>query len=456
MFPILLKIPNVSTMAGELVVVEVLVGAVGLLCWIALKLRNSSGVAISIFSTGTIIVGLHLFLSGVMEKDRPITIFSFGVIIILAFLAGVYFLTRQTARLHLPTNKVFDWGFWLLVIGIVGSRLLFAFLNYDLFQDDKLLILKIWNGGLVWYGGLIPAVVLGVWLLWRYKLPVLHVADACAVALMLALGIGRWACLLAGDDYGARTDLWLGIRFYDPECLIPRQLRGELLHPTQLYMSLNALWLFVILETIRRRARFAGQALAWMLILYAVTRFVVIEPFRGDFVERNPGWGKHVAVSIRVTKKKDTAPVHLERGAAVTGAGGRAGRLLEDLDLDAGEARGTVWALTNEPARPRKPDNPLLRETGRIGAPPSWPVATVEGLGTEATLKAVGERWYHSDLPPPPGYVSTSQWISLLVVACGIGLLLVARRVNEPGFAEAVEQAVPPEEEEPSPGAAAS
>jgi phosphatidylglycerol:prolipoprotein diacylglycerol transferase len=445
MFPILFKIPNISTMAGELVVVEVVLGAVCLLCWIALKMRNSSGWAISVFSTGAILVGLHLLLSVVMEKDRPVTIFSFGVVIILAFLAGVYFLTRQTARLHLPTNKVFDWAFWLLVTGIVGSRFLFAFLNYELFQEDKLQIFKIWNGGLVWYGGLIPAVALGVWLVRRYKLPVFHVVDACAVALMLALGIGRWACLMAGDDYGARTDLWLGIRFYHPECLIPRELRGELLHPTQLYMSLNALWLFVILEAIRRRARFAGQAFAWMLILYAVTRFVVIEPFRGDFVERNPGWGKHVAVSVAVEKGQDTAAVRLERGATVTGAGGRTGRLLEDLDLDAGQARGSVWALSDEPAKPEAPASPLFRETGRIGAPPAWPIATVEGLGNEASLRAAGERWYGSDLPPPPGYVSTSQWISLLVVAAGIGILLLARRLDVPGYTEAVANAVPAE-----------
>jgi len=388
MFPILFKIPNVSTMAGEILVVEVVVGAACLLCWIALKLRNSSGIAISVFSTGAILVALHLLLSTVMERDRPITIFSFGVIIILAFLAGVYFLTRQTTRLLLPTPRVFDWAFWLLVTGIIGSRFLFAFLNYEIFEDDKLLILKIWNGGLVWYGGLIPAVFVGIWLLLRYKLPVLHVVDACAVALMLALGIGRWACLMAGDDYGARTDAWMGIRFYDPECLIPRQLHGVALHPTQLYMSLNALWLFFILEAIRRRARFAGQAFAWMLILYAVTRFAVIEPFRGDFVERNPGWGKHVAVTITVQKDKDSAPVHLERGAAVTGADGRTGRLLEDLELDAGGARGTVWALTDAPAKPEAPASPLFRETGRTGAPQRWTITTVSGLGSEARVSS--------------------------------------------------------------------
>jgi len=443
MFPILFKIPNISTMAGEIIVVEVVVGAVCLLCWIALKLRNSSGAAISIFSTAAILVGLHLLLSTVMERDRPITIFSFGVIIILAFLAGVYFMTRQTARLQLPTHKVFDWAFWLLVTAIVGSRVLFAFLNYEEFQDDKLLILKIWNGGLVWYGGFIPGAILGVWLLRRYELPVLHVTDACAVGLMLALGIGRWACLMAGDDYGARTDAWMGIRFYHPECLIPDALRGESLHPTQLYMSLNALWLFFIVETIRRRARFAGQAFAWMLILYAVTRFVVIEPFRGDFVERNPGWGKHFAVAITVAKDEESAPVRLERGATVTGAEGRTGRLLEDLELDEGRTQGTVWALSDEPAKPKASVSPLLREAGRKGRPPRWPIATVEELGTEVRITSAEPRWYQSDLPPPPGYVSTSQWISLLVVAAGIGILLLVRRLNVPGYAEAVENAKP-------------
>jgi hypothetical protein len=248
---------------------------------------------------------------------------------------------------------------------------------------------------------------------------------------------------LAGDDYGARTDLWLGVRFYHPECLIPRRLHGVALHPTQLYMSVNALWLFFILEAIRRRARFAGQAFAWMLILYAVTRFIVIEPFRGDFVERNPGWGKHVAVTIALQKDEGSGPVHLERGAAVTGEDGRTGRLLEDLELDAGRARGTVWALTDEPAKPVVPPSPVLRETGRGGAPPRWAITSVEGLGSDVRISSATPRWYESDLPPPPGYVSTSQWISLIVVAAGVGILLIARRINEPGFTEAVRNAVP-------------
>ncbi|MHC4551044.1 MAG: prolipoprotein diacylglyceryl transferase [Planctomycetota bacterium] len=448
MFPILFEIPNVAAMAGEIVVVECVVGVVCLLCWIALRMRGSQGWATPVFSTAAIVIGLHLLLSWFMGKDQPITIYSFGVVIILAFLAGAYFMTRQTERLHVPTQKVFDWGFWLLVTGIVGSRLLFAFLNYEDFQDNKLEIFRIWNGGLVWYGGLIPAAILGVWLLQRYRLPVLHVADVGSVALMLGLGIGRWACLMAGDDYGRPTDAWLGIRFYEP-ALVDERLYGVALHPTQLYMSLNALWLFFILEWIRRRARFAGQAFAWMLILYAVTRLLVIEPFRGDFVERNPGWRKHLALSVGIEKEEGSAPLRLERGAKVTGADGRTGKLLEDLDLGAGRGRGSVWALSNRPAQPRKASLPLFEGAGAIGYPPDWEIETIEGLPPQTRIvpgETSGPRWYGSDLAPPPGYVSTSQLISLFVVLAGVGVLLVTRRLNVDGYTEAARSAVPPAE----------
>jgi len=433
LYPILFEIPNRAAMATEIVVAEVIVGIVCLLVWLALRARAAKGWAVTLFSTGAILVGLHLLLSWFMGKEKPITIYSFGVIIILGFLAGVWFMTRQTERLGFPSQKIFDWAFWLLVTGIVGSRLLFAFLNFETFENNKLEIFRIWNGGLVWYGGLIPAVVVGVWLLRRYKLPVLPICDACAVALMLSLGIGRWACLLAGDDYGARTDLWLGIRFYNEHALVPAELRGVLLHPTQLYMSLNALWLFFIVEWIRRRARYAGEAFAAMLILYAITRAAFIEPFRGDFVERNPEYAKRVAARLRIERAGEGPEIKLARGTNVRSDDGRTGRLLADATLPAGEKAMTVWAITDEAAQPR--ETPSMLPARRTA--PDWQVSRVEGL-EGATVLAVQCRWYGSDLPRPPGFVSTSQWISGIVILAGVLILVIARRLRSPGFTEAV------------------
>jgi phosphatidylglycerol:prolipoprotein diacylglycerol transferase len=438
LFPVLFEIPNAWSMSGGALVLEIVVGLACFLAWLALHLRGRRDWIAANLNTVAVLIGLHLVLSKVMG-DKPITIYSFGVIIILGFLAGAWYMIRQTDKLKLDSKKIFDWAFWMLVVGIIGARVLYALLNYEEFSGDKLKVLQIWNGGLVWYGGLIPAAVVGVALLWKHKLPTLHVADVGAAVVILALGIGRWACLLAGDDYGRVTDGWWGIRFYNDRALVPPALRGQLLWPTQMMMSINCLWMFFILEWIRRRAKFAGQAFAWMLILYAVTRAVLIEPFRGDFVERNPGYKKHLAAQIVIDKDEDSPAVHLERGAEVSDNAGRTGKLLEDLDLPAGQAFGSVYAITDEPAKEGQ-RNPMQRATGQAQRP-DWNVDHIEGLPGSIAPRPGGTDWYGSHLPKPPGYVSTSQWISVFVVAAGVLLLVFCRRLNQPGFTEAVETA---------------
>ena len=442
MYPTLFEIPNRATLPMGIVVLEAVLGIACLLGWLALRARAPSGWLATTLSTGAILVALHFALSFFMKGDS-IKIYTFGVVIIIGFLAGTRYLTKQTDRLGLPTQRIFDWGFWLLLTGIIGSRLLYVLLNEDEFKGNLGRVLAIWNGGLVWYGGLIPAVIVGVVLLHRWKLPVLPVCDACASSIMLALGIGRWACLLAGDDYGKPTQLWLGIRFYDG--LVPAELWNVPLHPTQLYMSLNALWLFFILEWIRRRATWAGQAFGMMLILYAATRAFLIEPFRGDFGERNPVYLKHVVAEIQVERTGDGPAITLARGTEVSG-GGRTGRILGgypsaapapgetvlvqpiDVILPAGQERVRCFAISDRPLTIAE-----VESFHRL----QWNVDRIEGL-EGATVKTVNVRPYRSDLPQPPGYVSTSQWISILVVLGGVIILVVGHRLRQPGFTEAV------------------
>jgi hypothetical protein len=201
-YPVLVDIPDAFTLPGGILVLEVLVGVACGLAWLALHLRGRKDWVATTLNMAAFVVGLHLALSWAMGGDAPITIYSFGVVIILGFFAGSAYLVRQTRTLGIEDKPVFDWAFWMLVSGIVGARLLYAFLNYEHCSENKFELLRIWNGGLVWYGGLVPAAALGLWLLHRRKMPVLHVADIGIAAVLLALGIGRWACLMAGDDYG--------------------------------------------------------------------------------------------------------------------------------------------------------------------------------------------------------------------------------------------------------------
>ena len=243
---------------------------------------------------------------------------------------------------------------------------------------------------------------------------------------LLGLGIGRWACFCMADDYGRPTDLPWGVRFNDPNALVAEKLRGVALHPTQLYMSVNALWLFFIAEWIRRRARYAGTALGCMLMLYAITRAVLIEPFRGDFVERNPTYAAHKAAEFSIQKGEETPALELKRETVVTDVEtGATGQLLSDVSLPEGVARAAVHAIS---------DTPFAEGAG-------WNPTEVAGLPPEVSARLVAVGPYDSHLPAPPGYISTSQWIGLLILALGVGVVLLARKLEEPGYAAAVEAA---------------
>ena len=102
----------------------------------------------------------------------------------------------------------------------------------------------------------------------------------------IALGeaIGRWGCFAAGCCYGKPTDLPFGVTFTDP---FANEAVGTplnvALHPTQLYLSLNALIIFFVLQWAYRRRTFDGEVFWLYVLLYAITRGI-LETFRGDSI----------------------------------------------------------------------------------------------------------------------------------------------------------------------------
>ena len=94
----------------------------------------------------------------------PITIFSFGTFIVLAFIVSAFAVRHRAARtLGLDKERVLNVCFALLFLGLVGARLLYAFIHHAEFSKQPLSFLQIWEGGLVFYGGLLVGLL---WLLW--------------------------------------------------------------------------------------------------------------------------------------------------------------------------------------------------------------------------------------------------------------------------------------------------
>jgi phosphatidylglycerol---prolipoprotein diacylglyceryl transferase len=209
----------------------------------------------------------------------PITIHTYGVMLALGAASGLWLMGRLAKSAGLDPDQISNLALWLLLSGIIGSRLFFVMLEPAQFQAQPWRVLFVWEGGLVFYGGVAAALVVGLWLMKRWKLPVLTVLDCVAPALALAQAIGRIGCFSAGCCYGKPWDGPWSVVFTDPHTLAPP---GAALHPTQLYTSAALLLITGALLLIWKHRRFAGQIFFTYGLLHGIAR-VIIEQFRNDW-----------------------------------------------------------------------------------------------------------------------------------------------------------------------------
>ncbi len=211
-----------------------------------------------------------------------IPVYTYGALVALGFIVGIGWVRYECRRVGLDASKAVDLAFYIILAAIIGSRILYIVLTeWQRFLDNPLVFFKIWEGGLVFYGGLIAALAVSVWYFIRYKMPVLPYCDAFAPAIALGHSIGRIGCFMAGCCFGRPVghDAWYAVVF--PAHAHSFAPPGEPLYPTQLMESAGEFVIFWALFVLRRYKRFDGQLIATYLILYGMVRFV-IEFMRGD------------------------------------------------------------------------------------------------------------------------------------------------------------------------------
>ncbi len=93
----------------------------------------------------------------ILFKIGPITLYTYGFFLALGFLVAILVAGREAKRLGLAEGHFFDLCFYMLIAAIVGSRLLFVLVDPGFFLKNPLKIFAIWEGGLVFHGGLIAA-----------------------------------------------------------------------------------------------------------------------------------------------------------------------------------------------------------------------------------------------------------------------------------------------------------
>jgi phosphatidylglycerol---prolipoprotein diacylglyceryl transferase len=213
------------------------------------------------------------------------TAYSYGVLLAAAYVAALMLAVARAKRAGVDGGKVMDLGVYLIIAALVGAKLMLVVVDarYFLTHPQELVSSALFRAAGVFYGGLILAFVVALWLVRRYKLPVWTTADLFAPGIALGHVIGRFGCLLAGCCFGKRTTVPWAITFTDPAAAanVGTPL-GVPLHPTQLYdAGAELVILLVLLGTEHRGKTYPGRTFWGYILLYSISRFV-IELYRGD------------------------------------------------------------------------------------------------------------------------------------------------------------------------------
>src|ERR1035437_2973172 len=210
----------------------------------------------------------------ILFKLGPLEIRVYGLLVAIAFLTAIYLASMLAKKRGYKEDVILDLGLVIIISSVIGARLLYVLVWWNYFAALPLEILKVWEGGLVFYGGLIGAFIGGIAWIRHKKLPVLDIADMCVPFVALAHAIGRIGCYFNGCCYGAVSE----------HCGVIFPTIGDSLkhYPTQLYESvLNFLNFVILILFFRNTKRKTGDVVFMYSFNYGVIR-MCMEFFRGD------------------------------------------------------------------------------------------------------------------------------------------------------------------------------
>jgi phosphatidylglycerol---prolipoprotein diacylglyceryl transferase len=233
-------------------------------------------------------------------KIGPVTIYSYGLMLGIAFFVGNILITRELKRRRLDTSLATTVTMIALGAGVAGAKLFHIIENWSDFLRQPVSTLFS-SGGLTWYGGFLLATLLVYLFLRAKKMRLLTFADIASPALAIGYGFGRVGCQLAGDgDYGGPTNLPWAMTY--PHGTVPtlsalnrelaeawvRQFPGKPVpedipvHPAPVYEILLAIAVFTFLYRRRKKDMPIGNQFGWFLALHSLCRFLV------EFIRLNP------------------------------------------------------------------------------------------------------------------------------------------------------------------------
>lgn len=205
------------------------------------------------------------------------TIYIYGVVVALAFLLAIIWLTKNCKRFGILENDLYDAIIWAIPLGIIGARLYYVLFSLDYYKANPSKIIAIWEGGLAIYGGIIAGILVIFFLCRHKKMRVAAMLDLVICGVIIGQIIGRWGNFFNREAFGTETTVFCRMGLTSPD--------GNTIyvHPTFLYESLwnLALFIFLCIFIKKGKRKYNGQIMLIYLFVYGIGR-TLIEGLRTD------------------------------------------------------------------------------------------------------------------------------------------------------------------------------
>ena len=202
-------------------------------------------------------------------------IYWYGIIIACGFLLAVLYMMYRANTFGLTQDDVLDLILWAVPIGVVCARLYYCVFYWDLYRDNPISMLYIWEGGLAIYGGIIGGAITVLVLSRVKKIPPLVMLDNASMGVIIGQICGRWGNFMNREAHGSVTDSFFKMGLADAAGNITYY------HPTFLYESVWNLvgFIFLAIWTRKGKRQYDGQATLLYFVWYGLIRFL-LEPLR--------------------------------------------------------------------------------------------------------------------------------------------------------------------------------
>ncbi len=239
----------------------------------------------------------------------PLRVNFYGVAIALGVIAAIWLATRRFEQRGGDPKALERASIIAVIAGIVGARIGYV-ITHPQARGSVVDALRIWDGGLAFFGGLLAGGIAMIWVMRREGADIGDVADSVAPAIPLAQAIGRWGNYFNQELYGRPTDLPWAVEIDSP---VQEYLDFSTFHPTFLYESLLNLAVVGIILWVEKRFKPAtGSLFTVYLVLYGVVRFLM-ELLRTDTTYRLAGISRNGWIALAVAIGGTVAYIVMQR-----------------------------------------------------------------------------------------------------------------------------------------------